>query len=52
MFIGIVGLGLIGGSFAKAYRRDRSSEIYAYDIDATISQFGRASCRERVLSLV
>jgi len=30
--IGIVGLGLIGGSFAYAFR-DKGFIIYAYDID-------------------
>lgn len=38
MKTGIVGLGLIGGSFAKAYSRD-GAEVYAYDSDASILQF-------------
>lgn len=38
MKTGIVGLGLIGGSFAKAYSRD-GHEVYAYDRDASILQF-------------
>ena len=44
MNIGIVGLGLIGGSFAKAYREyssinDRDFKIYGYDKDAAILDF-------------
>ena len=43
MTVGIVGLGLIGGSLAKAYRRDGSVEILAYDIDKSILDFARLS---------
>ena len=44
MNIGIVGLGLIGGSFAKAYREyssinDLDFKIYGYDKDAAILDF-------------
>lgn len=39
MTVGIVGLGLIGGSLAKAYRRTEGMEILAYDIDKTVLDF-------------
>lgn len=44
MKIGIVGLGLIGGSFAKAYREYSSENaldiiVYGNDIDATITEY-------------
>lgn len=35
MILGVVGLGLIGGSFAKAYK-EAGHTVYAYDIDKTI----------------
>lgn len=35
MIIGVVGLGLIGGSFAKAYSR-HGHTVYAYDIDSAV----------------
>lgn len=35
MILGVVGLGLIGGSFAKAYH-EAGHTVYAYDIDKTI----------------
>ncbi len=35
MNVGIVGLGLIGGSFAKALSQSGSHTVYAYDIDKT-----------------
>jgi prephenate dehydrogenase len=39
MTVGIVGLGLIGGSLAKAYRRDSSITVLAHDIDSTTLDF-------------
>lgn len=33
MTIGIVGLGLIGGSFAKAYKSQAGNRVYVHDID-------------------
>lgn len=42
MNIGIVGLGLIGGSFAKAYRK-AGHTVYAYDTDTTILGFSQIS---------
>jgi len=42
MNIGIVGLGLIGGSFAKAYRADGHT-VFGYDTDSAILSFARLS---------
>ena len=42
MIIGVVGLGLIGGSFAKAYRADGHT-VFGYDTDAAILSFARLS---------
>jgi len=42
MNIGVVGLGLIGGSFAKAYRADGHT-VFGYDIDTAILSFARLS---------
>ncbi len=39
MRVGIIGLGLIGGSMAKAYRRDPRAEVYGLDRDPAIVQF-------------
>jgi len=38
MNVGIIGLGLIGGSFAKAYKAGGHT-VYAYDIDSSILDF-------------
>ena len=38
MTVGIVGLGLIGGSLARAYRA-RGHRVLVYDIDASVSDF-------------
>lgn len=38
MTVGIVGLGLIGGSFAKAYSDNDEHRVYAYDIDEQVMQ--------------
>ena len=59
MIIGVVGLGLIGGSMAKAINQNTGNSVYGFDIDDTVSkkailvdatdyEIGRASCRERV----
>ena len=40
--IGIVGLGLIGGSFAKAYHA-AGHKVLAFDTDTTILDFARLS---------
>ncbi len=37
MNIGIVGLGLIGGSLAKAYKRDPSVTVFGFDADSRIT---------------
>ena len=42
MKVGIVGLGLIGGSMAKAYHK-AGAEVVAYDIDAAVMGFARLS---------
>ena len=40
MTIGIVGLGLIGGSFAKAYKSANGNHtVYGYDIDKSVVDF-------------
>ena len=39
MKVGIVGLGLIGGSMAKAYAQTGEHEVYGADIDKTIQEF-------------
>lgn len=33
MKVGIVGLGLIGGSLAKAYKESGDAEVYGFDLD-------------------
>lgn len=42
MTLGIVGLGLIGGSFAKAYH-EKGWRVLAYDTDRTMLDFARMS---------
>lgn len=39
MRVGIVGLGLIGGSLAKAYKRHETFSVYGWDADKTILDF-------------
>lgn len=39
MIVGIVGLGLIGGSMAKAYSASGTHAVYAYDLDSNILEF-------------
>ena len=41
MIVGIIGLGLIGGSLAKAFRRDGSVTVYGWDADKTITEFAQ-----------
>ena len=36
MKVGVVGMGLIGGSLIKAYNEDKDWEVYGYDIDTKI----------------
>ena len=43
MKIGIVGLGLIGASFAKAYRGLPDYEVLGYDLNETVSGFSTLS---------
>lgn len=43
MIVGIAGLGLIGGSLAKAFKRDQSCRVLGYDIDETITNFALLS---------
>ena len=42
MKTGIVGLGLIGGSFAKAYKKD-GHQVYAYDLNETVTDYAISS---------
>lgn len=41
MKVGIIGLGLIGGSLAKAFRRDPSSEVYGWDVNPSVMTFAQ-----------
>ena len=41
MTVGIIGLGLIGGSLAKAYRRDESITVLGMDADHSILEFAQ-----------
>ena len=36
--LGVVGLGLIGGSLVKSYERSEAWKIYGYDRDSRITQ--------------
>ena len=38
MIIGVVGLGLIGGSMAKAINQNTGNSVYGFDIDDTVSK--------------
>lgn len=42
MKVGVVGLGLIGGSFAKAYKKE-GHEVYAYDVNESVLSFASLS---------
>ena len=41
MRVGIIGLGLIGGSLAKAYRRDEGVTVLGWDADHSITEFAQ-----------
>ena len=41
--LGVVGLGLIGGSFAKAYSESGEWNVFGYDADEKINQFAMLS---------
>lgn len=43
MNIGIIGLGLIGGSFAKAYKQNSSNTVYGFDTDRATVSYARLS---------
>lgn len=43
MTVGIVGLGLIGGSLAKAYKKTEGIKVLAYDINDSIVDFANIS---------
>ncbi|NLY82324.1 MAG: prephenate dehydrogenase [Clostridiales bacterium] len=43
MKIGIVGLGLIGGSIAKAYKLNEDNCVYGYDLNKTVLSFAKMS---------
>ena len=36
--VGVCGLGLIGGSFARAYKK-AGAAVYGYDIDASVTSY-------------
>ena len=39
--VGIVGLGLIGGSFAKAFKTHSDAKVLGYDLDESITSFAK-----------
>lgn len=43
MTVGIVGLGLIGGSLVKAFRENSDSTVLGFDIDASVGGFAQLS---------
>ena len=43
MKVGIVGLGLIGGSLARAFTESGEAEVYGCDKNATTQEFARIS---------
>ncbi len=43
MTVGIVGLGLIGGSLAKAYKASGQATVLGYDLDSATKEFARMS---------
>ena len=43
MIVGIVGLGLIGGSLAKAYKQAEDIVVYGADVDHSILEFAKMS---------
>ncbi len=43
MTVGIIGLGLIGGSLAKAYQQSGQARVLGYDLDVTTKEFARLS---------
>jgi len=43
MTVGVVGLGLIGGSLAKAYKEHAEITVYGFDIDSSILGFAQVA---------
>ena len=43
MTVGVVGLGLIGGSLAKAYKAHEGITVYGFDIDGSILDFAQVA---------
>lgn len=43
MTVGIIGLGLIGGSLAKAYKASGTARVLGYDLDVTTKEFAKLS---------
>ncbi|MFQ9410937.1 MAG: prephenate dehydrogenase/arogenate dehydrogenase family protein [Evtepia gabavorous] len=41
MTVGIIGLGLIGGSLAKAFCREEGNTVLGWDTDSTIVEFAQ-----------
>ncbi|MBQ9963923.1 MAG: prephenate dehydrogenase/arogenate dehydrogenase family protein [Clostridia bacterium] len=50
MTVGIVGLGLIGGSLAKAFRKYTDHRVLGYDVNPTVTQYAQMTdCIDGVL---
>ena len=43
MNVAIIGLGLIGGSFAKAFKQNSNSTVFGYDRDASAISYAKLS---------
>lgn len=43
MTVGIIGLGLIGGSLAKAYKQSGQARVLGYDLDTSTKEFAKMS---------
>jgi prephenate dehydrogenase len=41
MTVGIAGLGLIGGSFAKSYKKRSNTTVYGFDANSSVEEFAK-----------
>ena len=41
MTVGIIGLGLIGGSLAKAFKKHTDHRVLGYDLDKAVTQYAQ-----------